>query len=123
MKKQDLKALIKPLIKECLTEVFLEEGFTKLISETVRMAPQPVEQIRKQTVQQDKPASLMETKKKMLDLIGNTGFDPFAGSQPLKEDKEVIGGDPGIDISKLLGENKTVWKQTLNALNGKKDKE
>jgi hypothetical protein len=30
--------------------------------------------------------------------------------------------DSGIDISKLL-ENKQVWKQTLNAMNGKKVKE
>jgi hypothetical protein len=122
MKKQDLKALIKPLIKECLMEVLVEEGFTKLISETVRVVPQPVQQIRKQMTQQEKPASLMETKKKMLDAIGSTGFDAFAGTQPLKEDKELITADSGVDISKLL-ENKQVWKQTLNAMNGKKVKE
>jgi len=122
MKKQDLKALIKPLIKECLMEVLVEEGFTKLISETVRVTPQPVQQIKNQMLQQDKPASLMEAKKKMLDAIGSTGFDAFAGTQPLKEDKEIMTGDTGVDISKLL-ENKQVWKQTLNAMNGKKVKE
>jgi hypothetical protein len=122
MKKENLKALIKPLIKECLMEVLVEEGFTKLISETVRVTPQPVQQIRKQMVQQDKPASLVEAKKKMLDAIGSTGFDAFAGTQPLKEDKEIMTGDSGVDISKLL-ENKQVWKQTLNAMNGKKVKE
>ena len=122
MKKQDLKVLIKPLIKECLMEVLIEEGFTKLISETVRVVPQPVQQLRKQIVQQEKPASLMETKRKMLDAIGSTGFDAFAGTQPLKEDKEIMTEDSGVDISKLL-ENKQVWKQTLNAMNGKKVKE
>lgn len=122
MKKQDLKALIKPLIKECLMEVLVEEGFTKLISETVRVAPQPVQQIRNQMAQQEKPTSLMETKKKMLDAIGSTGFNAFAGTQPLKEDKDLMTEDAGVDISKLL-ENKQVWKQTLNAMNGKKVKE
>jgi hypothetical protein len=122
MKKQDLKVLIKPLIKECLMEVLIEEGFTKLISETVRVVPQPVQQIRNQMAQQEKPTSLMETKKKMLDAIGSTGFDAFAGTQPLKEDKDLMTEDSGIDISKLL-ENKQVWKQTLNAMNGKKVKE
>ena len=122
MKKQDLKVLIKPLIKECLMEVLVEEGFTKLISETVRVAPQPVQQIRNQMAQQEKPTSLMETKKKMLDAIGSTGFNAFAGTQPLKEDKDLMTEDAGVDISKLL-ENKQVWKQTLNAMNGKKVKE
>jgi hypothetical protein len=122
MKKQDLKVLIKPLIKECLMEVLIEEGFTKLISETVRVVPQPVQQIRNQMAQQEKPTSLMETKKKMLDAIGSTGFDAFAGTQPLKEDKDLMTEDAGVDISKLL-ENKQVWKQTLNAMNGKKVKE
>jgi hypothetical protein len=130
MKKQELKALIKPLIKECLKEVLIEEGFTKMLSESVNPPTQikaynsnpPLKQKNNLQEVAHGRNQLLENKKKMLDAIGSTGFDPFAGSQPLKEDKEVIGSDPGVDISKLLGENKTVWKQTLNALNGKKDK-
>jgi hypothetical protein len=120
MKKEQLKLIIKPLIKECLKEVLIEEGFTKMLSESVK----PSIQMQTKNIQPLKPkTNLQENRKMMLDSIGKNGFDPFAGSQPLKEDKELINSDPGIDISSLIGENKQVWKQTLNALNGKKDKE
>lgn len=124
MKKEQLKQIIKPLIKECLKEVLIEEGFTKMLSESVQKNEQPViHKYQKPQQQVLQKSNLSENRKKMLDSIGAAGFDPFAGSQPLKEDKEVIASDPGIDISGLIGENKQVWKQTLNALNGKKDKE
>ena len=124
MKKEQLKQIIKPLIKECLKEVLIEEGFAKMLSENTQKIEQPIIH-RTQKLQQQvaQKSNLSENRKMMLDAIGNSGFDPFAGSQPLKEDKEVVGSDPGIDISGLIGENKQVWKQTLNALNGKKDKE
>ena len=67
----------------------------------------------------------------MLDAIAMGGFDPFKGTQPISDAGDrtpqvaVTGlpaGDPGVDIRKLLGENKAVWKTTLDALNGKKVK-
>jgi len=129
MKKEQLKQIIKPLIKECLMEVLVEEGFTKMLSESIKQ-PTIVQQTRtiekdinQQSVTQKKSITeLQEAKKKMLDAIGNSGFDVFAGTQPLKEDQEIVNSDPGIDISRLL-ENKQVWKQTENAMNGKKVKE
>lgn len=121
MKKEQLKQIIKPLIKECLKEVLIEEGFTKMLSESVNTSAQVPTKNNISPVQTK--TNLNENRKKMLDQIAAGGFDPFAGSEPLKEDREVLSGDPGIDISGLLGENKTVWKQTLNALNGKKVKE
>ena len=129
MKKQDLKVLIKPLIKECLMEVLVEEGFIKMLSETTKRSvvvheSKAFEKVANQPpITQNKTITeLQETKKKMLDAIGNSGFDAFAGTEPLKEDQEITNSNPGIDISKLL-ENKQVWKQTLNAMNGKKVKE
>ena len=125
MKKEQLKLFIKPLIKECLKEVLIEEGFTKMLSESVtQKIEQPaIQKYQKPQQQMPQKTNLSENRKKILDSIGNNGFDPFAGSQPLREDKELINSDPGVDISGLIGENKQVWKQTLNALNGKKDKE
>lgn len=128
MKVEQLKQIIKPLIKECLKEVLIEEGFTKMLSETARQ-PSAVEQIKvvERTVKQEAASQkkniqeLQEAKKKMLDAIGQGGFDAFAGTQPLKEDVEVKASNPGIDISGLMG-NKGVWKQTLDAMNGKKSK-
>lgn len=124
MKKEQLKLIIKPLIKECLKEVLIEEGFTKMLSESVEASIQVPTKNNIQPVKQNSALrELQENRKKMLNEIASSGFDPFGGTQPLKEDKEVLSGDPGIDISKLVGENKQVWKQTLNAISGKKDKE
>lgn len=124
MKKEQLKLIIKPLIKECLKEVLIEEGFTKMLSESVETSVQVPTKNNIQPVKQNSALrELQENRKKMLNEIASNGFDPFGGTQPLKEDKEVLSGDPGIDISKLVGENKQVWKQTLNAISGKKDKE
>ena len=35
MDKNDLKKMIKPLIKECLTELLFEKGMSKLIDESL----------------------------------------------------------------------------------------
>ncbi len=118
MKKEDLKQLIKPLIKECLKEVLIEEGFTKMLSESAKISVQTTPTIIKPQINK-----LQENRKKALDEIGKNGFDPFANSQPLREDKEIIGSDPGVDISDLIGENKQIWRSTLDALKGKKAKE
>lgn len=126
MKINELKQIIKPLIKECLKEVLIEEGFTKMLSEAIQR-PSVVEQIKtvekqrvaETSVQKKNLQEIQQAKKKLLDSIGNTGFDPFNGTEPLKEDKEVKGADPGIDISSLMG-NKQIWKQTLDGMNGKK---
>jgi len=130
MKKEDLKLLIKPLIKECLKEVLIEEGFTKMLSEATKPSTniQYIKAMKEEMVQQPsvqkKPIhQLQENRKKALDEIGNSGFDPFANSKPLREDKEIISSDPGVDISGLIGENKQIWRSTLDALKGKKAKE
>jgi len=133
MKKEELKKLIKPLIKECLKEVLIEEGFTKMLSESVKLTeqveqPKIVQQLNNEAVQQKKQ-NLVEARKKMLDEIGMGGFDAFAGTAPLTE-----GGNPntpaiavtsfnpsdsGVDISRLMSGK---MKATFNALNGKKVK-
>ena len=134
MKKEQLKQIIKPLIKECLKEVLIEEGFTKMLGESVQDTKETnqsklIQDLKKESSVQAKQ-TLAEAKKKMLDEIGFNGFDAFAGTAPLAE-----GGNPrtqavsvtsfnptdaGIDISSLMS-NKL--KTTFNALNGKKDKE
>ena len=127
MKVSELKQIIKPLIKECLKEVLVEEGFTKMLSEAIK--PQPVAQqistVQKQNVQEvtaqkKNVQQINEERKKLLDSIGKSGFDAFAGTEPLKEDVQVKGSDPGIDIGGLMGGNKDVWKKMLDGMNGKK---
>lgn len=133
MKKQELKNLIKPLIKECLKEVLIEEGFTKMLSESLltkqNVEPSSFIKEKKQETLETKKVSLLETKKKMLDEIGMGGFDAFAGTAPLAEGgnpstpavavTSFNPSDPGVDISKLMSGK---MKATFNALNGKKVK-
>ena len=137
MKKSDFKELIKESVKE----VLVEEGVLKsVISEVVKavgdiqavQTPQPTQQTF--TEQASKEAAekqrqkLKESKKKMLDAIGNSSFggvDLFEGTTPLKKGgtsgapsapasalEGVEPGDAGVDISSLLG-GANVWKQLI----------
>jgi hypothetical protein len=136
MKKEELKNLIKPLIKECIKEVLIEEGFTKMLSESVHNfskqetleQPKIVQELKNESVNKNKQ-SLSEVRKKMLDEIGMGGFDAFAGTKPLNEGSNPSASavavttfnpsDSGIDISKLMSGK---LKATMSALNGKKVK-
>lgn len=128
MKASELKQAIKPLIKECLKEILVEEGFTKMLSEAAASQPiatQQIKQATKQSIQENvaqKQAlrEMQQERKKVLDSIGKGGFDAFAGTEPLREDKEIKGADPGVDINSLMGNNKQVWKQMLDGMSSKK---
>jgi len=139
MKKTQLKQLIKPLVKECIHEVLLEEGLlTEVVAQVaagmprqqlVESAPKPrqtedtfVKQ-RAQKATQAK-AKLQEHRRRMLDAIGNDAFngvDLFEGTEPLRESgtpgqthrPNVLGDDPndsGVDISSILGGSSQIWK-------------
>jgi hypothetical protein len=133
MKKEELKNIIKPLIKECLKEVLIEEGFAKILSEnreieTFQPAMKVTQQFKQENIQKQK-INLQEVKKKMLDEIGMGGFDAFAGTKPIPDVGSTMptgapvttfnSSDPGIDISRLMSGK---LKATFNALNGKKVK-
>lgn len=150
MDKNSLKKVIKPLIKECLTEILYEQGLNKLIEESIKTKQHEVikenqkqeqnyEIKEKQFIglgKQNKPNKLQEAKKQLLQKISMSGFDPFAGSTPIEGNEEqlvesinpdvsVLPGiqGSGVDISGLLGQNKQAWKGLTTALNGKGKKE
>ena len=139
MNKKELKQLMKPIVKECIQEALLEEGLlSNLISEVVKglgaNQQQIVEQkqddneIKKLQMEEKKKRSqkMNETRKKMLDAIGNSSFngvDLFEGTKPLGRAGSpgeaaqpggalagVDPGDAGIDISNLMG-NAKIWKK------------
>jgi hypothetical protein len=149
MDKNSLKKVIKPLIKECLTEILYEQGLNKLIEESIKTKRREVVkenlkeesyeakevQFMKQTAT-NRPNKLQEAKKQLLQKISMSGFDPFAGSTPIEGNEEQIAESinpdvsvlpgiqgSGIDISGLLGQNKQAWKGLTTALNGKGKKE
>lgn len=137
MNLQELKKLLKPLIREAVKEVILEEKgiISHIIKESLNasqplVTPSSVSQV----VQENKFAldtpkdiknKLQETKKKLLESIGRdayNGVDVFAGTQPLKEHAPVVTAqgsvpsplagldpsDPGVPVDKLF-ENSQNW--------------
>ena len=126
MKKTQLKQLIKPLVKECIHEVLLEEGLlTEVVAQVaagmprqqlVEAAPAPrqtEDMFAKQRTQKatQTKARLQEHRKKMMDAIGKDAFngvDLFEGTEPLRKSgtvneahrPSVLGDDPtdaGVD--------------------------
>ncbi|MBL97612.1 MAG: hypothetical protein CMF52_07330 [Legionellales bacterium] len=127
MKKSELKKLIKPLVKECINEVLLEEGLlSNVVSEVAKgmqgqtivseaaPAPKPVVENK-----QKKQAAIAQ-RRKLMDAIGNdayNGVDLFEGTTPMSSQAEPRAGaidlgdpgDSGVDISNLIGGATKMW--------------
>ena len=137
MNKNELKKILRPLIKECVKEVIFEEGtLSTIISEVVKgTSGRPVVYESKKTIfetdvqakqrQQQKQKNLQEQKRKMLDAIGREAFngvDLFEGTTPTSAPRTsstpqgskpldgIAPNDPGVDISSL-GINSGIWKK------------
>jgi hypothetical protein len=140
MNKTQLKALIKPVVKECIQEVLIEEGLlTEVVSQVAAgMNQQPIvenkqkkkdnnlfnEDLQMKRKTQEVNQKLQEHRKKLLDSIGKdayNGVDLFEGTEPVKQAgtpgashrPNVLGDDPsdaGVDISSLMGNASKVWQ-------------
>ena len=136
MKKADLKKLIKPLVKECIHEVLIEEGvLSNVVSEVAKgMQTNVVVESKKQDEQlfnedlqmkrsqEEGRLKLQEHRKKLLEAVSTdayNGVDLFEGTTPMAAQSEpnagsVDLGEPGssgVDISSLMGGASQVWKQ------------
>ena len=144
MKKSELKRALKPLIKECIREVILEESgvLSKVVSEgasglaTAAPTAHVVTELAEAGVNKDveheqylqKLEEVKQQKQEMLNAIGAEaygGIDIFEGTSPAPpqgDGRSPLSGrdprDPGIDISNIMNTNSALWK-TL-AGNGKK---
>ncbi len=122
MNKSDLKKVLRPIIKECITELLLEEGMLKnvvqQITEGMQLQPQA-------TLKEEKKPSYEETKKKTSKVIEAMkkkrigGTNIFEGTTPVpgqtspsaQASNPLNGRDPrdaGVDISNLYNPN---WKR------------
>jgi hypothetical protein len=140
MKKNQLKQLIKPIVKECIQEVLIEEGLlTEVVSQvTAGLAKQPIvenkpkkrndslfnEDLQMQRKSREANKKLQEHRKKLLDSIGGdayNGVDLFEGTEPMRESAapgatnrpSVLGDDPtdaGVDISSIMGNAGKIWQ-------------
>jgi hypothetical protein len=104
MNKAQLKALIKPVVKECIQEVLIEEGLlTEVVSQVAAgMNQQPIvenkqkkkdnnlfnEDLQMKRKTREVNQKLQEHRKKLLDSIGQdayNGVDLFEGTEPMKQ--------------------------------------
>ena len=135
MKKSELKTIIKDCVKEVLFEegilsdIIAEVAFgiTKAQNLMVEQKEQPAPQISKQLSEENqelKRKKLLETKRKMLDAIGNDSMNHiFEGTEPLSTagspgespaaHSPLSGIDPrdsGVDITGLFNLAGNKWK-------------
>ena len=131
MKKSDLKQIIKPLVKECIHEVLLEEGLlSNVVAEVAKGLQQnvivesqsrppraPAPQQRKSSASTQKINQYRQT---LMDSIGNDayngvnlfeGTDPMGNSQPAQGQPDL--GDPkdaGVDITAMMDKSSAIWQ-------------
>ena len=131
MKKAELKQLIKPLVKECIHEVLLEEGLlSNVVSEVakglqqnviVESAPAPR---KKRTPKPQRPAEstqkINKYRQSLMESIGKdayNGVDLFEGTDPMSTQQPAQGhpdlGNPqdaGVDIDSLMSKSTAIWQ-------------
>tara|TARA_R100001079_G_scaffold93974_1_gene56772 strand:+ start:8481 stop:8891 length:411 start_codon:yes stop_codon:yes gene_type:complete len=132
MNKNQLRKILKPLIKECIKEVIFEDGtLSTIISEVVKGTSSSQIVVKENSHDdnserfEQKRKQLLEQKRKMLDAIGKdayNGVDLFEGTTPMPRSQGsssphgskaldgVAPNDPGVDISQF-GMSKQVWKK------------
>jgi hypothetical protein len=140
MNKSQLKKLIKPVVKECIQEVLIEEGLlTEVVAQVASgMSRQPIvenkpkkrnnklfnEDLQMKRKSREANKKLQEHRKKLLDSIGGdayNGVDLFEGTEPLRNTgapgqahkPNVLGDDPndaGVDISSIMGNSSKIWQ-------------
>jgi len=112
MTKIEMKKLMKPIVKECLSEMLLEEGLlSNLIGEVLRGQQkavvsenrQPTNRVLSQSRQKTTPIS--DKRKMLADAIGNGAYSNiFENITPISDVSNASSeeeGDPGIDLSIL----------------------
>ncbi len=140
MNKSQLKKLIKPVVKECIQEVLIEEGLlTEVVAQVASgMSRQPIvenkpkkrndklfnEDLQMQRKSREANKKLQEHRRKLLDSIGGdayNGVDLFEGTEPMRQSgtpgqahkPSVLGDDPndaGVDISSIMGKSSKIWQ-------------
>ena len=140
MNKAQLKKLIKPVVKECIQEVLIEEGLlTEVVSQvTAGLTKQPIVEntpkkrndglfsgdLQIQSKSREANKKLQEHRRKLLNSIGGdayNGVDLFEGTEPLRNTgtpgqahkSNVLGDDPtdaGVDISSIMGNSSKIWQ-------------
>jgi hypothetical protein len=142
MNKAQLKKLIKPVVKECIQEVLIEDGLlTEVVSQVAAgLQKQPIVEAKKQNEPKERPfdkhlrmrrksqetnSKLQEHRKRLMEAVGAdayNGVNLFENTEPISGRKTPEGqadlgdsNDPGVDISGLVGNASLVFEK----MNGK----
>jgi|TARA_R110002110_G_scaffold232382_1_gene448099 hypothetical protein len=133
MNKADLKKIIKPVVKECIHEVLLEEGLlSNVVAEVAKgmrgnlmvetITPAPVERIPVNASKKSTRKKINEHRAKLISSIDKdayNGVNLFEGTEPMSprdaspQSGRVDLGDPndaGVDISSLMSPVSKIWK-------------
>ena len=142
MNRAQLKKVLKPLVKECIKEALFEEGIlsgiisevmaglsdTPLISEkptrrTTQQESKVVEEKKRRRYEDDRQERIRKLNESVSGGFG--GIDLFEGTEPIPAEQGaqsqsapgsmtgVDPGDPGVDISGLMGAAGGHWKKLL----------
>ena len=120
MKKADLKRLIKPLVKECIHEVLIEEGVLSnvvsevakgmqgnLVTETQtqkqddRLFGEDHQMRQRKQRQEDSRAKMQEHRKKLLEAVSQdayNGVDLFEGTSPMSGYESKPQSQGSVDL-------------------------
>ncbi len=138
MKKSELKKILRPLVKECIHEVLLQEGLLSSIvaevysgingTNVLTAAPES----NSKNVVDDEVAKqkLAETRNRMLSAIGRDsykGVNVFEGTTPLSSSSastspadpmsNIDPRDPGVDLGQVFGGEMTNnWNKIAKAI-------
>tara|TARA_R110000824_G_scaffold97346_4_gene232692 strand:+ start:682 stop:1107 length:426 start_codon:yes stop_codon:yes gene_type:complete len=138
MKKDELKKLIKPLVKECIHEVLLEEGLLSsivsevakgmqgnLVLETQQKQPEDLlnNDLQMKRKSRETNNKLREHREKLMNSIGTSaynGVNLFENTEPVSKHEAIesragsvnlgSAGDSGVDISSIMGDASKIWK-------------
>tara|TARA_R100000030_G_scaffold98165_2_gene87812 strand:+ start:917 stop:1330 length:414 start_codon:yes stop_codon:yes gene_type:complete len=133
MNKDELKKILKPLIKECIKEVIFEDGtLSSIVSEVVvGMGRQTIVETKQRFPTNKSPqyetdeqakVRLEAKRKKMMETIGEdayNGVNLFEGTTPAPAPQQqgqspLAGIDPndaGVDISSVMGKSSIIWSK------------
>ena len=119
MKSEDLRKILKPLIKQCIKEVIFEEGYvSKIVSETIvgMKNSEIIVEKKISAFSPEKKDNIEYAREKLLDSLGKdsyNGVNIFENVKPLSNsDNEnsaktalssYASSDSGVDISSLPG--------------------
>jgi hypothetical protein len=139
MKREQLKKLIKPIIKECIHEVIIEEGIlTKVVAEVAKgmgnvivetKQPEPTPEPQRNTNQEAielQKKRLAEKRQMLTKAVGEGAYaNIFEGIEPMDAPVEGAGAagpmagvsakDPGVDISGIMALGGRNWKTLATA--------